>query len=79
MSVAKKLRLGAGYNEGTDVGPMISPEAKQRAERLITSAEEQARARVWLSLLLLSVHMRSHGCSLFRPVQLTSQVGLEAV
>ena len=36
--------MGAGYNEGTDVGPMISPEAKQRAERIIGSAEEQVRA-----------------------------------
>ena len=46
MRVAKKLRMGAGYNEGTDVGPLISPAAKERAERLITSAEEQARALI---------------------------------
>ena len=44
VKTAKKLRMGAGYNEGTDVGPMISPEAKQRAERIIGSAEEQVRA-----------------------------------
>ena len=33
--------MGAGYNVGTDVGPLISPEAKQRAERIISTAEEQ--------------------------------------
>ena len=43
VKTAKKLKMGAGYNEGTDVGPMISPEAKQRAERIIGSAEEQVR------------------------------------
>ena len=35
------LRLGAGCDEGTDVGPLISPEAKERAERLISEGESK--------------------------------------
>mmetsp|Transcript_25900 Transcript_25900/g.72529 ORF Transcript_25900/g.72529 Transcript_25900/m.72529 type:complete len:550 (-) Transcript_25900:161-1810(-) len=38
---AKSLTVGAGYEPGTDVGPMISPEAKARTLRLIQSAAEQ--------------------------------------
>lgn len=37
---AKKLRVAPGYQEGADVGPLISPEAKQRCIDLITSAEQ---------------------------------------
>lgn len=32
---AKKLKVNAGKEPGADVGPLISPEAKERAERLI--------------------------------------------
>ncbi|CAM9631319.1 unnamed protein product [Discosporangium mesarthrocarpum] len=32
---AANLKVGPGFKEGTDVGPMISPEARQRAEQLI--------------------------------------------
>lgn len=32
---AKKLKVGSGFESSTDVGPLISPEAKERAERLI--------------------------------------------
>jgi malonate-semialdehyde dehydrogenase (acetylating)/methylmalonate-semialdehyde dehydrogenase len=38
---ARALRVGAGYVEGTDVGPMISPEAKARADALIQSAVQE--------------------------------------
>ena len=35
---AKKLRVSAGVEKTTDIGPMITPQAKARAERLIASA-----------------------------------------
>ena len=38
---AQNLNLGPGYQKGIDVGPLISPEAKARCERLIASAEQQ--------------------------------------
>ena len=38
---ALALNLGPGYHKGIDVGPLISPEAKARVERLIGSAEQQ--------------------------------------
>jgi len=38
---ARGLRVSAGYAEGADLGPMISPEALQRAERLIQSGADQ--------------------------------------
>ena len=38
---ARKLKVNAGFEEGTDLGPVISPEARARIERLITSAEEE--------------------------------------
>eukprot|EP00243_Klebsormidium_subtile_P012653 TRINITY_DN783_c0_g1_i1.p1 TRINITY_DN783_c0_g1~~TRINITY_DN783_c0_g1_i1.p1 ORF type:complete len:289 (+),score=63.24 TRINITY_DN783_c0_g1_i1:1-867(+) len=38
---AKKLKVNAGKEPGADVGPLISPEAKERAERLITEGVRQ--------------------------------------
>ena len=38
---AKALKVGGGFEEGTDVGPVISPQAKQRVEELISSAEKE--------------------------------------
>jgi len=38
---AKGLVVSAGWEKGADLGPMISPEAKARAERLIQSAIDQ--------------------------------------
>ena len=38
---ASALKIGPGYHKGVDVGPLISPEAKTRVERLIASAEQQ--------------------------------------
>ncbi len=44
MQKAKSLKVGNGAHDGTDVGPLISPEAKERAVRLITEGIHQARA-----------------------------------
>lgn len=38
---AKSLKLNAGWEAGADLGPVISPEAKQRIERLIASGIQQ--------------------------------------
>ncbi len=38
---AKKLNVNAGFEEGADLGPIISPQSKERIENLITSAEEE--------------------------------------
>ncbi|PNW72254.1 hypothetical protein CHLRE_16g675650v5 [Chlamydomonas reinhardtii] len=37
LEAARGLKLNAGWEKDADVGPMISPEAKARAERLIAS------------------------------------------
>ncbi|KAF8640830.1 hypothetical protein AX17_000479 [Amanita inopinata Kibby_2008] len=36
---AQKLKVGGGFEEKTDLGPLISPAAKDRAIKLISSAE----------------------------------------
>ncbi|KAF7800049.1 hypothetical protein EIP86_011292 [Pleurotus ostreatoroseus] len=38
---AKKLRVNQGFEKGADLGPVISPAAKNRILSLIASAEEQ--------------------------------------
>ncbi|KNZ75655.1 Methylmalonate-semialdehyde dehydrogenase [acylating], mitochondrial [Termitomyces sp. J132] len=38
---AKKLKVNGGFEEGTDLGPLISPAAKQRVVGLISSAENE--------------------------------------
>ncbi|KAF2707803.1 Methylmalonate-semialdehyde dehydrogenase [Pleomassaria siparia CBS 279.74] len=38
---AKGLKMDGGFEEGADLGPVISPEAKKRIEDLIASAEEE--------------------------------------
>ena len=38
---AKALNVNGGFEEGADLGPVISPQAKQRIEELITSAEKE--------------------------------------
>jgi len=35
------LQVSAGHEEGAEVGPLISPEAKARVERLIQSGADQ--------------------------------------
>ena len=38
---AKALKMDGGFEEGADLGPVITPAAKKRIEDLITSAEEE--------------------------------------
>ncbi|KAI5121292.1 hypothetical protein M0805_002335 [Coniferiporia weirii] len=38
---AKKLNVNGGFEKGADLGPLISPAAKQRVSSLIASAEEE--------------------------------------
>ncbi|KAA8644554.1 hypothetical protein EYZ11_001463 [Aspergillus tanneri] len=38
---AKVLNVNGGFEEGADLGPVISPESKKRIEELIASAEEE--------------------------------------
>lgn len=38
---AKKLNVNGGFEEGADLGPVISPHSKERIESLIASAEEE--------------------------------------
>jgi malonate-semialdehyde dehydrogenase (acetylating)/methylmalonate-semialdehyde dehydrogenase len=38
---AKKLKVNAGKEPGTDLGPLISPAAKQRVEKLVQSGVDQ--------------------------------------
>jgi len=38
---AKKLNVNGGFEEGADLGPVISPAAKKRIEDIITSAEKE--------------------------------------
>lgn len=51
---AEKLVVGAGHEKGVDVGPMISPQALDRARRLIKSGED-AGAKVLLDGRKVSV------------------------
>ncbi|KAK4659150.1 aldehyde dehydrogenase (NADP(+)) ald6 [Podospora pseudocomata] len=38
---AKALQVNGGFEEGADLGPVISPQSKERIEGLIASAEEE--------------------------------------
>ncbi|KAH9809188.1 Methylmalonate-semialdehyde dehydrogenase [acylating], mitochondrial [Teratosphaeria destructans] len=38
---AKQLKMDGGFEEGTDLGPVISPQAKDRINSLIDSAEKE--------------------------------------
>ena len=38
---AKQLNVNGGFEEGADLGPVISPQSKERIEALIASAEEE--------------------------------------
>ncbi|KAI0165723.1 methylmalonate semialdehyde dehydrogenase [Xylariaceae sp. FL1272] len=39
--MAKKLQVNGGFEQGADLGPVISPQSKERIESLIASAEEE--------------------------------------
>lgn len=38
---AKQLNVNGGFEEGADLGPLISPQSRDRIEKLIASAEEE--------------------------------------
>lgn len=38
---AKKLNVNGGFEEGADLGPLISPQSKDRIEKIIASAEAE--------------------------------------
>ena len=38
---AKKLNMNGGFEQGADLGPVISPAAKERIEKIIDSAEKE--------------------------------------
>lgn len=38
---AKALKVDGGFEQGADLGPVISPQSKQRIESLIATAEEE--------------------------------------
>ncbi|KAI5865044.1 methylmalonate semialdehyde dehydrogenase [Durotheca rogersii] len=38
---AKKLQVNGGFEQGADLGPVISPQSKERIEGLIASAEQE--------------------------------------
>lgn len=40
---AKKLKVNAGHEPGTDVGPVISKESKQRILKLVEQGVNQVR------------------------------------
>ena len=53
---AKALNVGPGAASATDVGPLISPEAKDRAVRLIQSGVDQVchcPLRIFATMILL--------------------------
>lgn len=41
VEAAKGLKVANGFEDGADVGPMISPAAKERAEKLIQTAADE--------------------------------------
>lgn len=55
---AKKLQVNEGMQSGADLGPLISPEAKQRVEQLIQSGVDEG-AKVSVNLL----HVCSFWCT----------------
>ena len=38
---AKSLKVDGGFEQGADLGPLISPQSRERIEALISSAEEE--------------------------------------
>jgi len=45
---AKQLKVNAGHEPGTDVGPVISPQAKERILQLIDAGIKQVSATLFL-------------------------------
>ena len=60
---AKSLHVGPGDSSKTDVGPLISPEAKARAERLIQSGADQVDSTSpHLQAYLMPADLCAAGC-----------------
>lgn len=53
---AKKLKVNAGHEPGTDVGPVITPQAKERILRLIESGIKQVSQKL-ISYLLQGIFL----------------------
>lgn len=45
---AKQLKVNAGHEPGTDVGPVISPQAKERILQLIEAGIKQVSSALFL-------------------------------
>lgn len=45
---SKKLKVSAGHEPGTDLGPVISPQAKQRILQLIESGVKQVDKKIYI-------------------------------
>ncbi|KAK7222883.1 hypothetical protein V2G26_010886 [Clonostachys chloroleuca] len=41
VEIAAKFRMGPGFADGSDLGPLISPQSRKRCEELIASAEAE--------------------------------------
>lgn len=48
---AKKLKVSAGHEPGTDVGPVISPQAKQRILDLVEAGIKQVNRKIYEIIL----------------------------
>eukprot|EP00056_Hartaetosiga_gracilis_P021407 m.23981 g.23981 ORF g.23981 m.23981 type:complete len:520 (-) comp9059_c0_seq1:168-1727(-) len=46
VELSRNLKVGSGFDEGVDVGPMISPKALQRANDLVQSGVDQGATLV---------------------------------
>ncbi|EXJ90480.1 methylmalonate-semialdehyde dehydrogenase (acylating) [Capronia coronata CBS 617.96] len=60
VEVARSLVIGRGLEEGVDVGPLITPAAKERVEEIVNSAEAEG-AQVLLDGRNLSVDRYADG------------------
>ena len=47
---AQKLKVTAGHEPGADLGPVISPESKQRINDLVDSAVKQVKDSSYLRI-----------------------------
>jgi acyl-CoA reductase-like NAD-dependent aldehyde dehydrogenase len=56
----KKLKVNAGHEPGTDIGPVISKESKARIENIIEKSEKEG-AKILLGILslLLKTHQQN--------------------
>ena len=61
LSKAKALKVSAGHEPGTDVGPVISPESKKRVEDLIHSATQQVCCMLCCHVVTLQVAIQPPG------------------